>query len=70
MSKAGARFTHLMTDQPFRKADTGSVMVQLVIAEQLERIADALEKQNAGNQTIMMDSREVGRVLKDRTEHQ
>jgi len=34
------------------------------IAEQLERIADAMEKQNAGNQMVMGDGRQIARMIK------
>lgn len=34
------------------------------IAKALERIADALEKQNAGNQMVQVDGREIGRLVK------
>lgn len=42
---------------------TYSNAVAIATAEQLERIADALEKQNAGNQMVMVNGRELGRLV-------
>lgn len=47
---------------------TYSNAVAIATAEQLERIADALEKQNAGNQMVMIDGREISRLLAVRSE--
>jgi len=37
----------------------------IVATEQLERIADALEKQNAGNQMVKFDGRGFGKLADD-----
>ena len=39
--------------------------IQVIQAEQLERIADALEKQDAGNQMVMVDGRVFGKLVDD-----
>jgi len=58
----------LRIDQLFCRGHAQEDATLIVIAEQLERIADALEKQNAGNQMVMVNGREISRLLAVRSE--
>jgi len=58
----------LRIDQLISRGQAQEDATLIVIAEQLERIADALEKQNAGNQMVMIDGREISRLLAVRSE--
>lgn len=70
MSKVIERFEDLLDHH------SAQVAVQIATAEQLERIADELEKQNAGinadklvealkNHPVKIDGRSFGRVIKE-----
>ena len=58
MSKVMGRIDYLT-----KIGNDGRVAALIAGAEQLERIADALEKQNAGNQMVMVNGRELGRLV-------
>lgn len=69
MSKVKERFEEL-----FKEHHSAQVAVQIATAEQLERIADELEKQNAGinadklvealkNHPVRIDGRSFGRLV-------
>jgi len=58
----------LRIDQLISRGQAQEDATLIVIAEQLERIADALEKQNAGNQMVMINGREISRLLAVRSE--
>lgn len=58
MSKVLGRIDYLT-----KIGNDGRVAALMANAEQLERIADALEKQNVGSQMVQVDGREFGRLV-------
>jgi len=60
MSKVIGRIDYLT-----KIGNDGRVAALIAGAEQLERIADALEKQSAGNQMVKFDGRVFGKLADD-----